>query len=163
MPGTDLLLTLAQIAIVTAGFAGLTGALRQESSGWTAVHGLRVQRLLAASFIQVLYALLPVLLFYIGVDARRAIDEASAVACLSGVVMSAVRVRGALPAAGFWSADNLWVFVLAPAFAIIIYAINALVWHSSGAYAAGVVMTLSGVFVNFYGLVVMTTTARPID
>lgn len=69
MPGQDLFLTLAEVAIALAGFASIVTALRGRSAQrWAPHHVRRLRSLLAASIGLMAQSLLPVALYVGGLD-----------------------------------------------------------------------------------------------
>jgi hypothetical protein len=67
MDGTDELLTIAEVAIGLAGFAGIV-AVFQYQGGFTAVQRLRFLAIFAASFSAILLAFLPLVIYRLNVS-----------------------------------------------------------------------------------------------
>jgi hypothetical protein len=68
VPDSDLLQTIAEIAITLAGFAGVVAFLGQRARGdWRTVDLFRFNQLLAGSLAALLLSFAPILLFKLGV------------------------------------------------------------------------------------------------
>jgi hypothetical protein len=63
MPEGDLLTVIAEIALGTAGFAGIIAAMSTRSGPWLALDKERLRQLIRGSFTVVIFALLPLGLF----------------------------------------------------------------------------------------------------
>jgi len=59
MHGSDVLQTMAQIAVAFAGFSGIVAAFNQQGDRWGAADRMRVRSLIVASLAAMFFALLP--------------------------------------------------------------------------------------------------------
>lgn len=94
MEGSDILQTVAEIAIALTGFTGIVVALGERSGGGFAGFAMvRFRILLAASLAALAFALLPFLLYHLGVSARAtwSICSASVAAFMVPIVAHDVR------------------------------------------------------------------------
>jgi hypothetical protein len=93
VPSEVLLIGIAQIAVVIAGFTAVTAALTPPGGAWSADHRIRQRAIVSTSFNVLFEALLPVIAFAWFGDARTALILASAlVAVYTGwVILSRAR------------------------------------------------------------------------
>lgn len=88
MPSEGLLLGIAQIAVVVAGFTAVTSALTPPGGAWSPDHRLRQRAIVSTSFNVAFESLLPVIAFAWFGDARSALILSSvAVALYAGWVV----------------------------------------------------------------------------
>jgi hypothetical protein len=59
MQGSDLLQTMAQLAVAFAGVSGIVAAFNRQSDQWGAADRMRVRSLIAVSLAAMFFALLP--------------------------------------------------------------------------------------------------------
>ena len=93
-----LLLGIASIAAVIAGFTAVTAALTPPGGSWSQVHRIRQRAIVSTSFNVVFEALLPVIVFAGLADAREAVVVSSALVALYAAWIVLFRGRQ-LPAA----------------------------------------------------------------
>ena len=114
MPSEGLLLGIAQIAVVIAGFTAVTSALTPPGGSWSTDQRIR-QRAIVSTSINVLFeSLLPVIAFAWFEDARTALVLSSvAVAVYTGLVV-AMRARQFLRTDALHTRSGRLLFVLGP-------------------------------------------------
>ena len=93
MPGEALLLAIASIAAVIAGFTAVTAALTPPGGAWSQVHRIRQRAIVSTSFNVVFEALLPVIAFAWLADVREAVVLSSAVVALYAAWIVVTRGR----------------------------------------------------------------------
>jgi hypothetical protein len=152
MPGESVLLEIAAIAVVIAGFTGVTAALVPAGGSWHPAMRLRQRAVVSTSFNVMFEALAPSILFAWLGDARAALVVASAGAAVytTGVVIW--RGRQVLRASGTWTRMAVLLFALGPT-AMLLFWVNALVLVSVAVYALALCIQLSVAVVSFYSLV----------
>lgn len=156
MRGEGLLLGIAQIAIVTAGFAGLASAFRRETGNWTQWHAVRLRGLVTATLSATILSLLPPLLYAALADEGRAFAIASGLMAVYIGVIMVVRERQMSQAHVVRVRMN--AFLLTGFAAILVVSIaNALWWASLAGFAAALIIELLMAFVLFYSLLAEST------
>jgi len=152
VPSEVLLIGIAQIAVVIAGFTAVTSALTPPGGAWTADQRIRQRAIVSTSFNVVFESLLPVIAFAWFGDAREALVLSSvAVAIYAGwVVLS--RARQFLRTDAIRSRSGQILFVLGP-LAFALFAANAVVFASVAVYAVALCVQLSVAVLSFYTLV----------
>lgn len=159
MSGEGLLLGMAQIAIVTAGFASLASALRRESGTWTSWHGVRLRGLVTSSLSATMLSLLPLLLYAVTADEQISFTVASGVMAAYIATIMIVRERQMLRARV--ARGRLNVFLLSAFIAILAISISNVVWwRSLGGFAVSVSIELLMAFLLFYTLLAESSTSR---
>jgi hypothetical protein len=138
MPGEALLIGIATIAVVVAGFAAIAPGLASDRAGWTVGQRYRLRGIVSTSFNVTFESLLPAVLFPALNDARTTIVASSAVVFI---------YRSGVP----------WVrwaqFVVASGItATALFGLNALVFASVTAYALALCIQLSVAAISFYSL-----------
>ena len=156
MPGEALLLAIASIAAVIAGFTAVTAALTPPGGSWTQVHRIRQRAIVSTSFNVVFEALLPVIAFAWLADVRQAIVLSSAVVALYAAWIVVTRGRQLYRAGGLrtWGGRLLFVPGIA---ALLLFTVNALVVGSVAVYALALCVQLSVAVISFYQLVAAST------
>jgi hypothetical protein len=147
-----LLLTIASIAAVIAGFTAVTAALTPPNGSWTQVHRIRQRAIVSTSFNVVFEALLPVIAVAWLDDARQAVVVSSALVALYAAWIVVTRGRQLYRAGGLrtWSGRLLYVPGIA---ALLLFAANALLFGSVAVYALALCVQLSVAVISFYQLV----------
>jgi hypothetical protein len=138
--GEGLLLALAQVGVVVAGFAGVAAALRQR---WTASERVQFQILVVASLAVMFFALLPPILFYVTHDAQLSVRLASGGYGLYVAQVMTRRVR-AFRRARTPLRTYLWTIVVGPTVVLVVMLLNVLLWGAPGIHALGL---LPGLYV----------------
>ena len=151
-----LLLAIASIATVIAGFTAVTSALTPSGGSWTQVHRIRQRAIVSTSFNVVFEALLPVITFGWLADVRQAVVLSSAVVALYAGWIVVTRGRQLYRAGGLrtWGGRLLFVPGIA---ALILFAVNALALGSVAVYALALCVQLSVAVISFYQLVAAST------
>lgn len=152
MPSEGLLLGIAQIAVVMAGFTAVTAALTPPGGSWSPDQRIRQRAIVSTSFNVVFESLLPVIAFAWFGDARTALILASgAVAVYAGwVVLARARQFIRTDALHTWSGRLLFVL---GSLALLLFAANAVVFASVAVYAVALCVQLSVAVLSFYTVV----------
>jgi hypothetical protein len=152
-----LLLGIASIAAVIAGFTAVTAALVPPSGSWSQVHRIRQRAIVSTSFNVMFEALLPVIALAWLADAREAIVVSSALVALYAAWIVLTRGRQLARAGGLrtWGGRLLFVPGL---LALLLFAANALLLGSLAVYALALCVQLSVAVISFYQLVAAAST-----
>jgi len=147
-----LLLAIASISAVIAGFTAVTAALTPPGGSWSQVHRIRQRAIVSSSFNVVFEALLPVIAFAWLAEARQSVVISSALVALYAAWIVVTRGRQLYRAGGLrtWSGRMLYVPGIA---ALLLFAANALFLGSIAVYALALCVQLSVAVISFYQLV----------
>lgn len=147
-----LLLAIASISAVIAGFTAVTAALTPPGGSWSRVHRIRQRAIVSTSFNVVFEALLPVIAFAWLAEARQTVVVSSALVALYAAWIAVTRGRQLYRAGGLrtWSGRLLYVPGIA---ALLLFAANALLFGSVAIYALALCVQLSVAVISFYQLV----------
>ncbi len=152
MPNEGLLLGIAQIAVVVAGFTAVTSALTPPGGSWSVDQRIRQRAIVSTSFNVVFESLLAVIAFAWFGDAHTTLVVSSAlVAIYTGWVLSA-RARQFLKTDAFHTRSGRLLFILGP-LAWLLFAANAIVFASVAVYALALCFQLSVAVISFYSVV----------
>jgi hypothetical protein len=152
VPSEVLLIGIAQIAVVIAGFTAVTSALTPPGGAWSPDHRIRQRAIVSTSFNVVFESLLPVIAFAWYGDARTALILSSvAVAVYTGWIVMA-RARQFLKTDAIRTRSGKLLFVLGP-LAVLLFAANAVVLASVAVYALALCVQLSVAVISFYSVV----------
>lgn len=151
MPGETLLLEIAAIAVVVAGFTAVTAALVPAGGSWHPTMRLRQRAIVSTSFNVMFEALAPSIAFAWLGDARAALTLASAGVAVYATGIVTWRGRQFLRAGGNRARSTIVLFTLGPTATLLFWA-NALV-SSVAVYALALCLQLSVAAVSFYSLV----------
>ena len=152
MPGEPLLLSIATIAVVIAGFTAVTSTLVPPGGSWHPAMRIR-QRAIVSTSINVMFeALVPSIAFAWLGDARAAIVVASLGVAIYTTVVVIVRGRQFVRAGMNRSRSAVALFALGPTATLLFWA-NALVFASLAVYALALCIQLSVAVISFYTLV----------
>jgi hypothetical protein len=152
VPGELLLLAIAQIAVVIAGFTSVTSALTPPGGSWSPDQRIRQRAIVSTSFNVLFESLLPVIAFAWFGDARTALVLSSAaVALYTGWVVT-MRARQFLKTDAIRTRSGQLLFVLGP-LACLLFAANAIAFASVAVYAAALCVQLSVALISFYTVV----------
>ena len=151
MPGEALLIGIATIAVVVAGFAASAPGLASDWAGWTVGQRFRLRGIVSTSFNVTFESLLPAVIFPALTDARATIVLSSAIVFPYALFVIGFRGRQLIQAHVAWVR---WTrFVVASGFtATALFGLNALVFASVTAYALGLCIQLSVAAISFYSL-----------
>ena len=152
MPNEGLLLGIAQIAVVMAGFTAVTAALTPPGGSWSPDQRIRQRAIVSTSFNVVFESLLPVIAFAWFDDARTALVLASTVTAAYGTSVVVTRARQFLKTDAFRTRSGRLLFILGP-LACLLFAANAIAFASVAVYAAALCIQLSVAVISFYTVV----------
>jgi len=152
MPGEPLLLQIAAIAAVIAGFTAVTATLVPPGGSWHPAMRLRQRAIVSTSFNVMFEALAPSIAFAWLGDTEAALALASAGVAAYATVIVTWRGRQFLRAGGNRTRTAVLLFTLGPSAALLFWA-NALVFRSLAVYALALCIQLSVAVVSFYSLV----------
>jgi hypothetical protein len=152
VPSEFLLIGIAQIAVVMAGFTAVTSALTPPGGSWSAGQRLRQRAIVSTSFNVVFESLLPVIAFaWFGEPRTALIVSSVAVALYAGWVVVA-RARQFLKTDAIHTRGGQLLFILGP-LAVLLFAANAVAFASVAIYAVALCVQLSVAVLSFYSLV----------
>jgi hypothetical protein len=159
MPEDELLTAIAQIALGTAGFAGIIAAMSTRSGPWLPLDKARLGLLLRNSFTVVIFSLLPLGLFSALADHASAWRLSSA-GYLCAYLTLPWRARGAFRLAqahpGAKSMPLGFAVVAADVFAALLLVANIASVAKGWPHLAALGITLSGAFVVFVELLMLS-------
>ena len=152
MPGDVLLIGIAQLAIVIAGFSAISATLLPAGSTRSASQRIRLRVIVSTSFNVTFESLLPVIAFPALGDARSAFVLASALIAiyLLGVVF--VRARQSARARAL-HARSTQLILTAAIGSIVLFGLNALVFGSLTIFALALCTQLLVAVISFYSLI----------
>lgn len=152
MPGEVLLLGIASIAAVIAGFTGVTSTLVPPGGTWAPAMRIRQRAIVSTSFNVMFEALaLPIAFAGIG-EERTSIVVASAGVAIYATGIVVWRGRQLMRAGGALTRTALTLFALGPTATLLFWA-NALVFGSVAVYALALCIQLSVAVISFYSLI----------
>jgi hypothetical protein len=152
MPGEVLLVGIAQIAVVTAGFMAVTAALTPPGGSWSVDQRIRQRAIVSTSFNVVFESLLPVIAFAWFDDARTALVLSSVAAAVYTTAIVAMRARQFLRTDAIRTRSGQLLFLLGP-LACLLFAANAIAFASVAVYAVALCVQLSVAVISFYTVV----------
>jgi hypothetical protein len=150
MAGEALLVGMATVAVVVAGFAAIAPGVSPDASGWTAGHRLRLRAIVSTSFNVTFESLLPVVLFP-ALGERPSLQLASAIAFAYLLFVILIRARQMLRA-GALRSRPAQVMVVAGPVATALFGLNALLLASLTVYGLALMIQLSVAALSFYSL-----------
>jgi hypothetical protein len=151
MPGEALLIGIATVAVVVAGFAAIAPGVAPDASRWTTSHRLRLRAIVSTSFNVTFEALLPVVVFPAVGSERSTLVLASALVFGYLVFVVLIRARQMLRAGALRSRPAQIMFVAGPA-ATALFGLNAIVLVSLTAYGLALLIQMSVAAISFYSL-----------
>ncbi len=152
MPGEALLLGIAAIAVIVAGFTAVTTTLVPPGGSWHPAMRIRQRAIVSTSFNVMFESLAPSIVFAWLGDARTAFVVASAGVAVYATGIVIWRGRQLLRAGGALTGTAMVLYALGPAATLLFWA-NAIVFASLAAYALALCIQLSVAVVSFYSLV----------
>ena len=152
MPGEPLLLSIATIAVVVAGFTAVTSTLVPPGGSWHPAMRIRQRAIVSTSFNVMFEALVPSIAFAWLGDAREAIVVASLGVAIYTTIVVVVRGRQFVRAGMNRSRSAVALFALGPTATLLFWA-NAFIFGSLAVYALALCIQLSVAVVSFYTLV----------
>lgn len=156
MTGEALFIGIATIAVVIAGFTGITSGLAGPGEGWDPGQRIRQRAIVSTSFNVTFESMVPLVLFAMTANERMSIVVASAGVALYALAVVVVRARQMLRAGAFSSRAAQLLFVTGP-LATALFAANAIYFMSEGVFALALLVQLSVAAVSFYSLVSSTS------
>jgi hypothetical protein len=151
MPGEALLIGIATVAVVVAGFAAIAPGVAPDRARWTASHRLRLRAIVSTSFNVTFESLLPVALFPALNGERGALVLASAIVFAYLLFVVVIRGRQMLRAGPLRSRPAQVMFIAGPT-ATLLFGLNAIALMSLTAYALALLLQLSVAAISFYSL-----------
>jgi hypothetical protein len=151
MPGEALLVGIATIAVVVAGFAAIAPGLASDRAGWTVGQRFRLRGIVSTSFNVTFESLLPAVIFPALNDARTTIVVSSAIVFPYALFVIGFRSRQLIQSRARWVRWTQFV-VACGITATAVFGLNALVFASLTAYALALCLQLSVAAISFYSL-----------
>ena len=151
MPGEALLIGIATIAVVVAGFAAIAPGLGSDRAGWTAGQRFRLRGIVSTSFNVTFESLLPAVIFPALNDAHTTIVVSSAIVFVYALFVISVRSRQLIQAGTPWVRWTQFV-VVSGITATTLFGLNALVFASLTVYALALCIQLVVAAISFYSL-----------
>lgn len=151
MPSEALLLGIAQIAVVIAGFTAVTSVLQPPDGSWSPALRVRHRAIVSTSFNVMFEALIPLIVFASLADVRTSLVLSSAGVALYAGCIVGLRLRQFVHTGAFRTRSGKVLFVMGPA-AFLLFAANVLL-ASVALYALALCVQLSVAVVSFYTLV----------
>lgn len=152
MPGEPLLLAIATLAVVVAGFTAVTAALVPPGGSWHPAMRLRQRAIVSTSFNVMFEALAPPIMFAWLGDAQAALGLASVAVAMYAPGIVVWRGRQFLRAGGNRTRTAIALFALGPTATLLFWA-NAFFFRSVAVYALALCIQLSVAALSFYSLV----------
>ena len=152
MPGEPLLIGIATIAVVVAGFTGVTASLVPPGGSWHPAMRIRQRAIVSTSFNVMFESLAPLIAFAWLGDARAALVLASAGVAVYATAVVTWRGRQIWRAGGNRTRSAIALFALGPTATLLFWA-NALAVGTVALYALALCVQLSVAVVSFYSLV----------
>lgn len=161
VPSEGLLIGIAQIAVVMAGFTAVTSALTPPGGSWSPDQRIRQRAIVSTSFNVLFESLLPVIAFAWFGDARTALVLSSVLVALYVGWVVVTRARQFRKTDAIHTRSGQLLFVLGP-LAWLLFVANAVVFASVAIYAIALCVQLSVAVLSFY-TVVAASTDKPDD
>ena len=152
MQGEALLIGIATIAVVVAGFTAVTSTLVPSGGSWQPAMRIRQRAIVSTSFNVMFESLAPLIAFAWLADTQTAIVVASAGVSIYATGIVIWRGRQLLRAGGNRTRTALVLYALGPMATLLFWA-NALVFGSLAVYTLALCIQLSVAAVSFYSLV----------
>jgi len=160
MPGDALLIGIAQLAIVVAGFTAISATLLPGGSKWSPAQGIRLRTIVSTSFNVAFESLLPLIVFPALADERNSLVLSSTLIAVYLTVVVLIRTRQTVRAQALHMRATQLILAAAVG-SIVLFALDALVYGSLTVYALALCVQLSVAAISFYSLVSAAT--RPGD
>lgn len=151
MPGEALLVGIATVAVVVAGFAAIAPAMASDGSR-TVGQRFRVRGIVSTSFNVTFESLLPAVLFPAFDDERTTLVVSSAIVFAYALFIISVRSRQLIRAGGL-RVRSTRILIIPGVTATALFGLNALVFVSLTAFALALCIQLSVAAISFYTLV----------
>ena len=151
MPGEALLIGIATVAVVVAGFAAIAPGVAPDAAQWTVGHRIRLRAIVSTSFNVTFESLLPAVLFPAFGSERATLVVASALVFAYVLVVIGVRFVQ-LNRAGALHSLPARLTVAAGFGATALFGLNALLFMSLTAYGVALLIQLMVAAITFYSL-----------
>jgi hypothetical protein len=152
MPGEALLLEIAAIAVVVAGFTAVTATLTPPEGSWAPAMRIRQRAIVSTSFNVMFESLAPSIAFAWLGDAGAALRLASGGVAIYATGIVIWRGRQILRAGGIRTRYALVLLALGPTATALFWA-NAIAVASVAVFALALCIQLSVAVISFYSLV----------
>jgi len=152
MPGEPLLLGIAAIAVIVAGFTAVTTTLVPPGGSWHPVMRIRQRAIVSTSFNVMFESLAPSIVFAWLGDVRATFVVASAGVAVYATGVVVWRARQLLRASGKLTGTAMVLYALGPT-ATVLFWVNAFAFGSLALYALALCVQLTVAVVSFYSLV----------
>jgi hypothetical protein len=152
MPAESLLLAIATIAVVVAGFTAVTSSLVPPGGSWQPMMRIRQRGIVSTSFNVMFESLAPSIAFAWLGNAHDALVLASLGVAAYCTVIVSLRSRQFIRAGSYRTRSSLVLFTLGPTATLLFWA-NAGIFASVAVYAFALCIQLSVAVVSFYSLV----------
>jgi hypothetical protein len=156
VPSEGLLLGIAQIAVVIAGFTAVTSALTPPGGSWSPDQRIRQRAIVSTSFNVLFESLLPVVAFAWFGEARTALVLSSVVVAVYAGWVVVARARQFLKTGAIRTRSGQLLSGLGP-LAWLLFAANAVAFASVAIYAIALCVQLSVAVLSFYTVVAAST------
>lgn len=156
MQGEGLLIGIAQLAIVVAGFTAISTTLLPAGATWTPAQRIRLRAIVSTSFNVAFESLVPPILFPALGDQRSTVMVASAIVAIYAWVVISVRARQLVRAHAL-AARSVQLTVATGIGATVLFTLDAAVLGSVTVFAVALCLQLSVAAINFYAIVSNTT------
>ena len=160
MPGDSLLIGIAQLAIVVAGFTAISATLLPGGSKWNQAQGIRLRTIVSTSFNVAFESLLPLIAFPALADERSSLVLASTLIAIYLTAVVLVRARQTVRARALHMRATQLILTAAVG-SVVLFALDALVFGSLTVYALALCVQLSVAAISFYSLVSAATGPSP--
>lgn len=152
MPGESLLLGIAAIAVIVAGFTAVTSTLEPPGGSWHPVMRIRQRAIVSTSFNVMFESLAPSIVYAWLGDVHAAFVASSAVVAVYATGIVIWRASQLLRAGGALTGTAMLLYALGPT-ATVMFWVNAIVFGSPALYALALCTQLAVAIVSFYSLV----------
>jgi hypothetical protein len=152
MLGDVLLIGIAQVAIVIAGFSAISATLLPVGSTWSASQRIRLRVIVSTSFNVAFESLAPVIVFPALGNERSAFVLASALTAIYLVGIVLVRARQSARAKAL-RARSTQLILTAAIGSILLFGLNAIVFGSLTVFALALCTQLLVAVISFYSLI----------
>ncbi len=151
MPGEAVLIGIATIAVVVAGFAAIAPGFASDGAGWTVGQRYRLRGIVSTSFNVTFESLLPAVLFPAFDDPRTTIVVSSALVFPYALFVITFRGRQLVRSGVPWVRWTRFVVAMGIT-ATALFGLNALIFASVTVYALALCFQLSVAAISFYSL-----------
>ena len=159
MIGSEVLLTIAEVAVAFAGFASIVVAFQHgEPSSWPPAVPVRLRAMVESSLGTMFCSLLPFQLHYWGIDGAALWRASSAISSLALAILTVVFYKRARPFLGEGLSTTFTLTVAAVALAVIVLQLSNVLGMPApanfGNYLAAILWSLGVTAMVFLRLVI---------